>query len=116
MISKIKHFLFEFDFVWSIPLAFLGFILFPILGAQIFGDGFAFYPPEFFHAGVYSGLITIMFNSMVQMGIFFNFPVVYDYYLGEGFKELQTWQKAAIFLFIYVFFYASLLIVWGTIV
>lgn len=116
MIDKIKHFLFQFDFVWSIPLAFLGFVAFPYLGEMIFGQGFAFYPPEFFHAGVYAGLITILFNSMTQMGIFFNFPELYEYYLGNGFENLPTWQKAAIFLFVYSFFYVSLLVVWATIV
>ena len=116
MIDKIKHFLFEYDFIWSIPLAFLGFIAFPYLGESIFGQGFAFYPPEFFHAGIYSGLIAILLNSFTQMGIYFNFPEIYQYYLGEGFKELPTWQKAFIFLFVYVFFYSVQLIIWATIV
>lgn len=116
MIKKIKEFLFEYDFIWSIPAAFLGFVLFPILGAMIFGAGFAFYPPEFFHAGFYAGLIAILFNSFTQMGIYFNFPEVYQYYLGEGFKELPTWQKACIFLFVFCFLQLLMLVVWATIV
>ena len=114
--EAVKKFLFQFDFIWSIPLAFLGFVLFPILGQAIFGDGFGFYPPEFFHAGVYSGLITILFNSITQMGIFFNFPELYQYYLGENYQNLPPWLRAVIFLFVYSFFYVSLLVVWATIV
>jgi hypothetical protein len=114
--DKIKKFLFQFDFIWSIPVAFLGFVAFPYLGEYLFGHGFGFYPPEFFHAGLYAGLVIVLFNSITQMGIYFNFPEIYEYYLGAGFENLPTWQKAVIFLFVYSFYYASLLAVWGTIV
>lgn len=116
MIDKIKKFLFEFDFVWSIPIAFIGFVLFPIVGQAIFGNGFGFYPPEFFHAAIYTGLITVMINSFTQMGIYFNFPKLYEYYLGDGFEKLPTWQKSVIFLFVYCFFALFQLIIWAIVV
>jgi len=72
--KKVIDFLKEYDFVWSIPLAFLGFYLFAYFGESLFGEGFAFYPPSFFHAGIYAGLIVVLFNSFTQMGIYINFP------------------------------------------
>lgn len=116
MIKKIKDFLFEYDFIWTIPTAFLGFVLFPILGAAVFGDGFAFYPPEFFHAGIYAGLIMMLMTSFTQMGLYFQVPEVYKYYLGDGFNELETWQKASIFLFLFCFLIVCQIVVWATIV
>lgn len=114
--KKIRSFLFEYDFIWSIPVAFIGFVLFPIIGQAVFGEGFGFYPPEFFHAGVYAGLLGILLNSLTQMFLFFNFPVQYDYYLQSGFEKLEEWQKAALFLFLYVFCFSSLLGIWLAIV
>lgn len=115
-LNKILRFLQEFDFIWSLPLAFLGFYLFAYYGENIFGEGFAFYPPSFFHAGIYAGLIVVLFNSLTQMGIYINFPVIYKYYLQEGFDNLPTWQKALIFSFIYLFYFFALLTVWSLVV
>jgi hypothetical protein len=115
-LKKILSFLQEFDFIWSIPVAFLGFYLFAYYGETIFGEGFAFYPPSFFHAGIYAGLIVVLFNSLTQMGIYINFPVLYKYYLQEGFELLPTWQKAIIFILVYLFFFFSLLTVWSQVV
>lgn len=115
-LNKLTKFLQEFDFIWSIPAAFLGFYLFAYYGTALFGEGFAFYPPSFFHAGIYAGLIVVLFNSLTQMGIYINFPVIYKYYLQEGFETLLTWQKALIFLIVYLFFFSSLLVVWSLIV
>jgi hypothetical protein len=116
IIKKVFNWLGEYDFVWSIPLAFLSFVLFPILGENIWGDDFAFYPPEFFHAAIYAGLIVVFFNSMVQLGIRINFPELYKYYLDDNFNELPTWQKAVIFLSVYFFFYCSLVWIWAQMV
>lgn len=115
-LKKVLDFLREMDFIWSIPVAFLGFYLFAYYGESIFGEGFAFYPPSFFHAGIYAGLIVVLFNSFTQMGIYINFPVIYKYYLQEGFESLLTWQKALIFLIVYLFFFSSLLVVWSLVV
>lgn len=115
-LNKILDFLREMDFIWSIPVAFLGFYLFAYYGESIFGEGFAFYPPSFFHAGIYAGLIVVLFNSFTQMGIYINFPVLYKYYLQEGFELLPTWQKALIFFAVYLFFFFSLLTVWSQVV
>lgn len=114
--SKILAFLKEYDFIWSIPMAFIGFVTYPIVGALIWGDGFGSYSPEFFHAGLYAGLIVILFNSFVQIGIFFNFPELYSYYLNEGFKELPTCTKIITFLTVYVFFFSSLVVIWKALV
>jgi hypothetical protein len=115
MLQKIKLFLTEYDFFWSIPTAFLGFIFFPVFGQLIWGEGFAMYPPDFFHAAIYAALLIVLFNSVVQMGIKINFPEMYSYYL-KNFQELSTWQKLLTFSFFYFFFFASLLFVWQTIV
>lgn len=115
ILTKIKELLLEYDFIWSIPIAFSVFMLFPIIGQQYFGDDFAFYPPSFFHAGIYAALLIVLFNSVVQMGILINFPTMYEYYL-KSFSTLPEWQKLIAFSFYYVFFFSSLIIVWRTIV
>lgn len=116
IINKTVKFLGEFDFIWSTPVAFLGFYLFAYYGENMFGEGFAFYPPSFFHAGIYAALIVVFFNSAAQMGIYINFPELYKYYLDENFNTLPTWQKATIFLLVYGFFFFSLLLVWKALV
>lgn len=114
--KEIFSFLKEFDFIWSLPAAFIGFVTFPIIGQLIWGEGFGFYSPEFFHAGIYAGLIVVLFNSFTQMGIYINFPALYKYYLQDGFENLPIWQRAILFLFVYVFFFSSLLLVWKALV
>lgn len=116
MIKKILSFLGEFDFLWSTPLAFIVFYLFAYYGESLFGEGFAFYPPSFFHAAIYSALIVVFFNSAAQMGIYINFPELYKYYLEENYNTLPSWQRATIFLFVYLFFFSSLLLVWKVLV
>lgn len=116
VLNKVTKFLNEFDFIWSTPFAFLGFYLFAYYGESLFGEGFAFYPPSFFHAGIYSALIVVFFNSITQMGIYINFPELYKYYLDDNFNELPTWQKASIFLLVYLFFFSSLVVIWKALV
>lgn len=116
MFDKIKKILKEFDFIWALPLGFLSFILYPVIGAQIWGDGFPTYSPEFFHAGIYAGLMIVLFNSFTQIGIYFNFPELYHYYLGEDFKQLPPWLRLLTFLTVYSFFFFALLTVWSKIV
>lgn len=106
----------EFDFFWSLPIALLSFIFFPIIGQKIWGEALATYSPEFIHAIIYTALVVITFNSMTQMGIYINFPKLYDFYLNKGFNELSIWQRCVIFLFVYVFYYCSLVVVWLTLV
>ena len=116
MIKKILHILREFDFIWSIPSAFLMFISFPILGGIIWGESFSGYDPSFFHAGIYALMLGVLFNGATQMGIFFNFPELYDYYLSDFSKIEPLWLKALIFLFVYAFFFVSFLLIWKVIV
>lgn len=115
-LKKILAFLKEYDFFWSIPIGFISFILYPVFGALIWGDGFSSYSPEFFHAAIYAGLVAVLFSSFTQMGIFFNFPKLYEFYLGEGFDKLEVWQKSIIFLLVYAFLYCSLLLIWSQLV
>ena len=82
--KKVLSFLFEYDFIWSLPVVVLGFVLFPILGTAIFGDGFGFYSPELLHSVIASGLILMSGVSFIQMGMYFQVPEVYKFYLGEG--------------------------------
>lgn len=133
MIKKVLQFLKEFDFFWTVPLSFGLFLLFPYVGELIFCNdkpivdpvtgqlvandcSFSMYPPEFFHAGIYAGVIAVLINSFVQMGIYYNFPVLYEYYLEEGFKNLNPITKICVFLFIYTLFFVSLLFIWGVVV
>ena len=116
IIKKILSFFREFDFFWSLPLAFIGFIFYPVIGEKIWGEGFTGYSPEFFQAGLYAGLIAILFNSLTQMAIYINFPELYKYYLKDGFQELPTWIKILSFLFVYCLFYFSLLTIWRVVV
>ena len=115
-LNSILAWLKEFDFIWSIPAAFGIFILFPVVGEKIFGEGFAMYDPSIFHASIFTGLIVMLMTSFTQMGIYFQFEQLYFYYLGEGFKDLPTWQKSFVFLFVFSFFMLFQLIVWKTIV
>jgi len=113
---KIGKFLMEYDFLWSVPSVFTVFVLFPYLGEYLFGDGFAFYPPSFFHAGIYAVALAILFNGATQMFIYFNFQDIYQYYLGEGFNQLPQWLRVTVFLFLYSFCFCSLLFMWSQIV
>lgn len=116
ILKKIKSFLFEYDFLWSIPVAFVGFILFPIVGQLIWGEGFGSYSPEFFHAGIYAGLIVVLTTSFVQMGMFFQFPELYQYYL-KDFNEIeQKWLKPIIFLTVYFFYFLFFFLIWRAVV
>jgi hypothetical protein len=115
MLEKIKVFLKEYDFIWSTPLAFGIFILFPYVGQSLFGNDFAFYPPSFFHAGIYAALLTVFANSVVQMGILFNFPEMYEFY-HKQFNELQVWQKSLLFSVHYFFYFLLFFLFWVMIV
>jgi len=115
MLEKVKSFLKEYDFIWSIPTAFGLFVIFPIIGQNLFGDDFAFYPPSFFHAGIYAALLTVFANSVVQMGLLVNFPEMYDFYLKQ-FPELPVWQKSILFSFYYVFLFLMFFLFWVMIV
>lgn len=115
-IKKILSFLREMDFIWSLPLALITFIAFPIFGQSFFGESFSFYSPEFIHAIIYAGLVNVAFNSMAQLGIYINFPELYKFYLGEEFRTLPTINKCAIFLLVYLFFFISLLLTWVVLV
>lgn len=116
MFEKIRQFLFEYDFLWSTPLAFTLFYLFAYFGSSIFGDGFAFYPPSFFHAGIYAALITVFFAGVVQMGIFFHFPEMYQYYLKDFNTIEPSWLKPIIFLSVCSCYFLILVTVWKTLV
>lgn len=116
MIDKIKKFLFEYDFLWSIPLGFILFVLFPVVGEMIWGEGFSGYPPVFFHAGIYAALMVMLFTSFIQMGIFFQFPEMYNYYL-KNFNEIEpSWLKPIIFLWVFFVYFYFVVKVWQTLV
>jgi len=73
---KIGKFLMEYDFLWSVPSIFTIFVLFPYLGEALFGDGFAFYPPSFFHAGIYAVLRSLVISSCGFVEIISNVPTI----------------------------------------
>jgi len=119
MRKKLLYYLQKNDWIWSLPLGFMGFILYPILGVLIWGEGFAAYPPEFLHAAIYAALIMVIGNTVVQLGMNFNWRTVHRYIYNGGrkdFKESPVWLKLGFTLFIYVFYFVCFLSIWAVLV
>jgi hypothetical protein len=108
MIKKVLAFVSLWDGYWSIPLAFLIFLLFEYLGRWFFGQGFGAYDPSTFQAAIMTSVVMIMFNTAVQYAIKFNFPTLWEIY-HKNFLELSNqltpWQNILLTVFIYCFFF-----------
>lgn len=119
MFKKILRKLMQFDFVWSVPLAFASFVAYGIFGELFFGEGFGFYDPSFFQAALYATLVTILFNGATLMGVLINFNGAYNYYLYKSkteFEGLPPIQKMLIFLGLYGFLMLLQYFIWVKIV
>ncbi len=111
MIKHIKTWLQLWDGVWSIPLAIAAFVSLGIAGQLVFGEGFAFYDPSIVQAGFLAAALLILFNLVTWLGLWFNFRTVFKYYRiysKQDFKKLQPWQRIASLLFLYIFYFAAL--------
>lgn len=123
MIKRIIHILQFWDFIWSLPLAFVSFIAYGVLGNYIFGEGFGFYDPSMIQAFVYAAMLVVGANAITQLGIYFNARKVHDFFYKEAktsFQNLEPKFKLCVGLTLFVFFYAlyflSLLFVWKVLV
>lgn len=110
--KKLLSFLTLWDGFWSVPLAFILFLLCEYLGRWFFGAGFGAYDPATFQAAIMAAVILIFTNTVVQFAIKFNFPAFWDVYHNsfcDTFQNLQSWQKIAFTVFMYCFFFALFL-------
>jgi hypothetical protein len=115
LLKKIGYFLSQWDGLWSLPIAILVFVTAALFGQQLFGVWFVPMPLDDLHAALEAAIIVIAANTVTQLGLWFNFRSLYRYYLTESkteFKQLPSWQKISLLLFIYVFFFVAFLIVW----
>lgn len=102
------------DGLWSIPLAFIGFLSFEWVGRSLWGDGFGAYDPAVFQAALMAAVILIAANTLVQLALVFNFPALWQSYHRTFFthyESLHAWQKIFVTLFMYCFFFAAFLLV-----
>jgi hypothetical protein len=123
--KKIKFYLQLWDFVWSVPLAIFTFLLFSLFGHLIFGDGFAGYDPAFIQAAIYAGLILVIGNGVVWIGIYFNWRKIFRYHSGHwstrkednhtfwfnkskiDFDNITPIQRICVTLFLYCFYFLA---------
>lgn len=109
----------KWDVVWSAPLAFVAFVAFAFVGESIFGISFGGYDPSIYQAAIYAAGITILFNGVIWVGMWFNWRSIYRYYLSEAindFQNLHAWQRLAILFASYWFYFLFLYLVWQRLV
>ena len=113
MIKKVLHLVRLWDGFWSIPLAFIAFLLCEYVGRWFFGNGFGAYDPSTFQAAMMAAVILIFGNTVVQFALKFNFPSLWSVYHdpeSEAFKKLEPWQKQFLTVFMYCFFFVLLIL------
>ena len=114
--QKVKRFLQYYDWIWSIPLGILAFILYPIAGSIIFRtEDFAFYDPSIFQAAIYTALIMVFQNMVVQMGIQFNHKGSANSYYDNASKNIfyksSIWSRIKLYCFWYVFYSVEFIVI-----
>ncbi len=115
--SKIKYWLQLWNGVWSVPLAFLLFILFGIFLQTCYDGGVGFYDPSFWQAALLSAGEFFFFNLVSYLTLYFCFRKLWRYFKGtkdvrgvvenkskEDFENLNPWQKLVLLVFLYCFF------------
>lgn len=112
--KKIIEFLFRWDGIWSAPLLLFLFVAFGAFSVDFFGQGIATYDPGIVQALLLASAFLVAINFTTWLGIRFNFPEVYSYYI-NSFKSdignLQLWQRITILLAIYFFLFSAFLFV-----
>ena len=73
--KRILRFLKMWDFIWSVPLAFVAFYTYGWIQEGIFGD--PMYSTEWFHRAILTSLIMVLFNGVILTGVFFNFKGIF---------------------------------------
>lgn len=84
-IKTVKNWLYEADGIWSIPVAIATFVLFGYV-VQWFDITAGTYDISFFQPILLTGAIVIATFGFITLGLFFNFPFLYDYFF-KGKKE-----------------------------
>jgi len=130
MRKKLLYYIMKHDWVWSVPLAFIGFVSFALIGQFLLTEAptpenpnpdpyMGFYSPEFLHAAIYAAFLMVFANMIVQLGLTFNFKTVHTFMYGSAkndFKNLPGWAKILLSLFLYVFFFVAFVVIWATLV
>ncbi len=107
--NKIIKLLRLWDGLWSVPAAFITFLMFEDLGRILFGAGFGSYDPAVFQAALIAAVVMIFTNTAVQLALKFNFPALWESYhtsFSETFHVLSATQKVMLTVFMYCFFFA----------
>ena len=105
-----------FDGLWSIPLAFLAFMLVGTVSMQYFGDPLI--SVEYIQQVILAGLILVFANFVAFLGGYFNFRGLQRYFYSRELKSetkttLTPWQKIKLYLWVYFgLLSAFLLILW----
>jgi hypothetical protein len=102
--KKILRKLQLFDGLWSIPVAFLLFLLAGSYSAEYFGDGLI--SIEYIQQVILAALIMIFANFVVFLGGFFNFRGLQNYFYSKGAKEeleynSSPWQRITLYVCVY---------------
>lgn len=119
LIVRIKHFVLQFDAMWSVPLGILLFIGYPTI---LYKMGFVAeaYPLSSFHAFLLACIIVISATNFSVIGLYFTFrDLFYQIYSKQGrvdFKGLNKIHKLCISIFFFLVFYFSVLVVFLKIV
>jgi hypothetical protein len=105
-----------FDGIWSIPLAFIAFLLVGTWSMNYFGDPLI--SIEYLQQVMLAGLILVFANFVAFLGGYFNFRGLQRYFYSKELKlETKTtftpWQKIKLYLWVYFgLLSAFLLILW----
>jgi hypothetical protein len=113
-LKSLRYHLQLFDGVWSIPVAFLFFVISGTLSYQYFGD--ALISTEYIQYVVLAGMVMVFANFVTFLGIRFNFRalqnVVYSREIKQQIKtDLTTWQKVCVYLVLYFAYFAAFLFI-----
>lgn len=103
-----------FDGIWSVPLAFLMFLISGTLSVAYFGD--ALISTEYVQYLALAAMIMVAANFVVFLGIRFNFRALQRWiYSKEVSYELETylstWQKVVLYLCLYAFYFVAYLFI-----
>ena len=116
---RVKHFILQFDAMWSVPLGIVLFIAYPTILYKM-GLVAEAYPLSSFHAFILACIIIISATNFSVIGLYFTFrDLFYQIYSKTGredFKALNKLYKLCIAIFFFLVFYLSVLVVFLKIV
>lgn len=103
-----------YDGLWSIPIAFMIFIVAGTFSVNYFND--AIISTEYLQYVALAAVIMVIANFVIFLGIKFNFRTlqqqVYSKELKQSFaNELTTWQKVVLYLSVYFLYFSFFLLI-----